>query len=138
MKRNTSFALIEQVIMLLILIVAAALCLRAFAWSDQQSLHYTDRDRAMVELQSAAEILKTHSGDFSAAAASYGGRATQTQWVLDFDENWNITATSGTYRICATAIACDVDYLGSATLTVQPVVGDIFAELTISWQEVAP
>jgi hypothetical protein len=138
MKRNASLALIEQVIMLLILIVAAALCLRAFAWSDQQSLHYTDRDRAMVELQSAAEILKTHSGDFSAAAASYGGRATQTQWVLDFDENWNITATSGTYRICATAIACDVDYLGSATLTVQPVVGDIFAELTISWQEVAP
>lgn len=138
MKRNASLALIEQVIMLLILIVAAALCLRAFAWSDQQSLHYTDRDRAMVELQSAAEILKTHSGDFSAAAASYGGRATQTQWVLDFDENWNITATSGTYRICAIAIACDVDYLGSATLTVQPVVGDIFAELTISWQEVAP
>lgn len=138
MKRNASLALTEQVIMLLILIVAAALCLRAFAWSDQQSLHYTDRDRAMVELQSAAEILKTHSGDFSAAAASYGGRATQTQWVLDFDENWNITATSGTYRICATAIACDVDYLGSATLTVQPVVGDIFAELTISWQEVAP
>jgi hypothetical protein len=138
MKRNASLALIEQVIMLLILIVAAALCLRAFAWSDQQSLHYTDRDRAMVELQSAAEILKAHSGDFSAAAASYGGRATQTQWVLDFDENWNITATSGTYRICATAIACDVDYLGSATLTVQPVVGDIFAELTISWQEVAP
>ena len=138
MKRNASLALIEQVVMLLILIVAAALCLRAFAWSDQQSLHYTDRDRAMVELQSAAEILKAHSGDFSAAAASYGGRATQTQWVLDFDENWNITATSGTYRICATAIACDVDYLGSATLTVQPVVGDIFAELTISWQEVAP
>ena len=138
MKRNASLALIEQVIMLLILIVAAALCLRAFAWSDQQSLHYTDCDRAMVELQSAAEILKAHSGDFSAAAASYGGRATQTQWVLDFDENWNITATSGTYRICATAIACDVDYLGSATLTVQPVVGDIFAELTISWQEVAP
>ena len=138
MKRNASLALIEQVIMLLILIVAAALCLRAFAWSDQQSLHYTDRDRAMVELQCAAEILKAHSGDFSAAAASYGGRATQTQWVLDFDENWNITATSGTYRICATAIACDVDYLGSATLTVQPVVGDIFAELTISWQEVAP
>ena len=138
MKRNASLALIEQVIMLLILIVAAALCLRAFAWSDQQSLHYTDRDRAMVELQSAAEILKTHSGDFSAAAASYGGRATQTQRVLDFDENWNITATSGTDRICATAIACDVDYLGSATLTVQPVVGDIFAELTISWQEVAP
>ena len=138
MKRNASLALIEQVIKRLILSVAAALCLRAFAWSDQQSLHYTDRDRAMVELQSAAEILKTHSGDFSAAAASYGGRATQTQWVLDFDENWNITATSGTYRICATAIACDVDYLGSATLTVQPVVGDIFAELTISWQEVAP
>ena len=77
--------------MLLILILAAALCLRAFAWSDKQSLYYRDRDRGMVELQSAAEVLKAHGGDFSAAAASYGGSATQTQWVLEFDENWNIT-----------------------------------------------
>ena len=83
MKKNASLALIEQVIMLLILILAAALCLRAFAWSDKQSLYYRDRDRAMVELQSAAEVLKAHSGDFSAAAASYGGSATQTQWVLE-------------------------------------------------------
>ena len=138
MKKNASLALIEQVIMLLILILAAALCLRAFAWSDKQSLYYRDRDRAMVELQSAAEVLKAHSGDFSAAAASYGGSATQTQWVLEFDENWNITGTPGTYRICATAITCDVDYLGSAKLTVQSIADEIFAELTITWQEVAP
>ena len=45
MKRNASLALIEQVIMLLILILAAALCLRAFSWSDKQSLYYKDRDR---------------------------------------------------------------------------------------------
>ena len=138
MKRNASLALIEQVIMLLILIFAAALCLRAFFWADKQSLYYKDRDRAMVEVQSAAEVLKAHGGDFSAAAAFYGGSATQTQWVLEFDENWNITETDGTYRICAAAIACDVDYLGSAALTVQPVDGDIFTKLTISWQEVAP
>lgn len=138
MKKNASLALTEQVIMLLILIFAAALCLQAFAWSDKQSLHYKDRDRAMVEVQSAAEVLKAHSGDFSAAAAAYGGSATQTQWVLEFDENWNITETAGTYRICATSIPCDVDYLGSATLIVQPIVDDVFAELTISWQEVTP
>ncbi len=138
MKRNASLALIEQVIMLLILIVTAALCLRAFVWSDKQSLYYSHRDRAMVELQSAAEVLKSHNGDFLAAAESYGGNATQTQWVLDFDENWNITTATGTYRICAAAIACDVDYLGSAIVTVQTAEGDTFAELPISWQEVAP
>lgn len=138
MKKNASLALTEQVIMLLILIFAAALCLQAFAWSDKQSLHYKDRDRAMVEVQSAAEVLKAHSGDFSAAAAAYGGSATKTEWTLDFDENWNITETSGAYRMCAAAVACDVDYLGSAVLTVQPIDGDSFVELTISWQEVAP
>lgn len=138
MKRNASLALIEQVIMLLILIVAAALCLRAFVWSDQQSLYYTDRDRALVELQSVAEILKAQDGDFSAAAASYGGNATETQWVLDFDENWNLTTTAAAYRICATAGETDVDYLGNATVTAQPVDGDVFAKLTVSWQEVAP
>ena len=138
MKRNASLALIEQVIMLLILIVAAALCLRAFVWSDQRSLYYTERDRAVVELQSAAEILKAKDGDFSAAAAAYGGSATEDQWVLDFDENWNITEKSGVYRICATVNGCDVDYLGGAILTVQPVDGETLAQLTISWQEVAP
>ena len=138
MKRNASLALIEQVIMLLVLVIAAALCLRAFVWSDKQSLYYTERDRAMVELQSAAEILKAHDGDFSAAAASYGGSATQTQWVLEFDESWNITETFGAYRILATTIACDIDYLGSATLTVGPIDGDMLAELTVCWQEAIP
>ena len=138
MKRNASLALIEQVIMLLILIIAAALCMKAFVWSDQKSLYYGDRDRAMVELQSAAEVLKANGGDFSAAAAAYGGSATQTRWVLEFDENWNPTSSVGTYRIYATAVACDVDYLGCATLTAQPAAGDILAQLTVSWQEVAP
>ena len=139
MKRNASLALTEQVIMLLILIFAAALCLRAFAWSDQKSLYYKDRDRAMVEVQSAAEVLKAHSGDFAAAAAAYGGSTTQTQWVLEFDENWQITETSGAYQICAAAIVSDVDYLGRAALTVLSVDDDnILAELTVSWQEVAP
>ena len=138
MKRNASLALTEQVIMLLILIFAAALCLRAFAWSDQKSLYYKDRDRAMVEVQSAAEVLKAHSGDFAAAAAAYGGSATQTQWVLEFDENWQITETSGTYQMHANAVAADVDYLGSAVVTIQSNDGDSFMELTVSWQEVAP
>ena len=138
MKKNASLALIEQVIMLLILILVAALCLRAFAWSDEQSLYYRNHDRAMVELQSAAEVLKAHSGDFAAAAASYGGSATQTQWMLKFDENWNITGTPGMYQICATLQSSDVDYLGRATLTVQPATGEPFAQLTVSWQEVLP
>ena len=138
MKSNASLALIEQVIMLLILIVAAALCLQAFAWSDQQSLYYAERDRGIVELQSAAEVLKAHDGDFGAAADSYGGTATQTQWVLDFDENWNVIATSGAYRICATVRVSDMMYLGSADMTVQSADGDILAQLTICWQEVAP
>lgn len=138
MKRNASLSLIEQAIMLFVLTLAAALCLQAFVWSDNQSLHYTNRDRAVMQLQSAAEILKAHSGDFSAAAASYGGSVDDTQWVLDFDENWNITDGTGTYRICATAIASDTEYLGSATLAVQPTDDDILAQLTVSWQEVAP
>ena len=138
MKRNASLALIEQAIMLLVLVVAAALCLRAFVWSDTQSLHYADRDRAMTQLQSAAEMLKAHNGDLSAAAAAYGGEADDTQWVLDFDENWNITGNPGMYRICATLQSSSLDYLGSATLTVQPATGEPFAQLTVSWQEVAP
>lgn len=136
MKRNASLALTEQVIMLLILIVAAALCLRAFVWSDKQSLYYANRDRGLVELQSTAEILKAFDGDLSTAAEFYGGSATQGQWVIEFDENWNITEAPGTYRIRVSILTEDEPYLGSAILTVQTIAGDVFAELPVSWQEV--
>ncbi len=138
MKKNASLALIEQAVMLLVLAIAAALCLKAFVWADTQSLHYSNRDRAITQLQSAAEVLKFHKGDLTAAAQTHGGSLGGGQWVVALDKDWNQTAAPGDYRICATLLDCDTDYLGGATLTVLPARGEPLAQLTVYWQEATP
>lgn len=137
MKKNASLALIEQAVMLLVLAIAAALCLKAFVWADTQSLHYSNRDRAITQLQSAADVLKFHKGDLTAAAQAHGGTLDGDQWVIALNQDWN-QAASGDYRICATLLDCDTDYLGGATLTVLPASGEPLAQLTVCWQEATP
>ena len=137
MKKNASLALMEQAVMLLVLAIAAALCLKAFVWADTKSLEYSNRDRAITQLQSAAEVLKFHRGDLTAAAQTHGGTLDGDQWVITLDKGWN-QAASGDYRVCATLLDCDTDYLGGATLTVLPTSGEPLAQLTVYWQEATP
>ncbi len=138
MKQKTSLVLIEQAIMLLILAAAAALCLRGFVWSESQSLRNTQRDAALTQLQSAAEVLKYHKGDFASASLSYGGLVADGQWQLSFDENWKQTTQSGTYRLSAAPVDTQSPYLGGAALQLFRQDNTLLAELTIYWQEEQP
>ena len=68
MRSKAPLALMEQTVMILVFALAAALCLRVFVWSSQMSRHIEARDRAAVEAQCAAEIIKSEgSGGDSAA-----------------------------------------------------------------------
>lgn len=68
MRSKTPLAMMEQIIMVLVFALAAALCLRAFVWSDQVSRSGEERDRAAVLAQSAAETIK-HEGERTHGAA---------------------------------------------------------------------
>ena len=137
MKGKTALTLMEQAIMLLILALAAALCLQAFAWADTQSRQNSSRDQALTQLQNAAELLKAHSGDLSAASASYGGHAQDGQWLVFWDENWIQTPSADTYRLHASLQNSHIPNLGSAVLTLQQNNTEL-CSLTVCWQEVAP
>ena len=137
MKGKTALTLIEQSIMLLVLALAAALCLQAFVWADTQSRQSTARDRALIQLQSAAEVLKASSGDYSAAADAFGGTANDGQWLICWDENWVQTPYPGTFQLQATPQTTQNDYLGSALLELRQGKTSL-CSLTICWQEVAP
>ena len=51
MRSKTPLALMEQVIMVLVFALAAALCLRAFVLSDRISRDCEERDRAIMAAQ---------------------------------------------------------------------------------------
>ena len=59
MRSKTPLALMEQVVMVLVFALAAALCLRVFAFSNQLSQRNEDIDHAVLLAQNTAEMLKS-------------------------------------------------------------------------------
>lgn len=137
MKNKTPLLLIEQAIMLLILILAGALCLRLFAWSDASAAENKNRDNAILQLQSAAEVLKYHHGDFSAAAKTHGGHTSLEQWHITFDANWRQTDGDPAFQLRAIRQQAP-PYLGCALLELLEPNGTVLEALTVCWQEDAP
>ena len=80
MKQKTSLLLMEQLVMILVFALAAALCLQVFAKADAISLETARRDRAVVLARNAAELLKATGGEEEAAEAlsAEGYRVTVT------------------------------------------------------------
>ena len=73
MKSKAPLLLMEQMVMLLVFALAAALCLQAFVKSDGLSGNSEARDRAVTLCQTAAETVR-HSGGWSGQL-----------WELDLD-----------------------------------------------------
>ena len=68
MRSKAPLALMEQMIMVLVFALAAALCLRAFVLSDSMSIENERRDNGVLLAQNAAEVYKACRGDAEAAA----------------------------------------------------------------------
>ena len=94
MRSKAPLALMEQLVMVLVFALAAALCVQVFVLSGQTSRWNESRDRALVEAQNAAEILKGLSGDYEAACAACGGQWNGTMWGISLkriEENFGPT-----------------------------------------------
>lgn len=104
MRQNrTVLVLMEQVIMILVFAIAAALCVQAFVLSNQKSAESAALDRAVLCAQSAAETLKYAGGDaghaMTALAEEMGGQVSQGMWYVLYNENWEIVSDSAVYRM---------------------------------------
>ena len=123
MKERKPLLLVELLVMLLVFSLAAALCLRGFAWADGRSQLLQQQTRAMAEAQNAAELLKYTRGDY----LQLGGA-----WVED---HWQIAYEDGIVRITPET-GC-VEGLAGAQVEACRGDGVILASLTVRWQEVA-
>lgn len=125
MKSRASLVLIEQVVMLMVFALAAALCLKAFVWADTESEALLSRDRALQQAQSAAEVIKSCRGDIDAAAEIMGGSVSDGGRAIN----------CGGYVLTVTPIENDLRYMASAEVCVYENETPL-ASLSVAWQEV--
>ena len=143
MRSKSPLALMEQLVMVLVFALAAALCLRAFVLADQTSRHHADVDRAVLLCQNAAETLKATGLPMAEAQekarSQMGGFREQGVWYILYDENWQQTedAEQAAYALCAQGVPTDVEGLWKAEVWADTWAdGKVLFSIPVVWQEV--
>ena len=136
MKSKAPLLLMEQMVMLLVFALAAALCLQAFVKSDGISRDSADRDRAVVLVQTAAETVRAARGSTEEAAEALGLEFGQGSTMYRYyDENWNpVSGTEGAYRLTVQGIYDVPPGLGKASVIMSEADDDTLFELEVAWQ----
>ena len=133
MRSKAPLTLIEQAIMLVVFGLAAVLCLQAFVWADSASKDISGRDKALIQAQNAAEVLKSCCGDMGKAADIYGGAWDGCIWEVYYDADWKQTPAESAYRLTVMQKEPNLRYLGAAEVSVKR--GDVqLAQLNVAWQ----
>ena len=147
MRSKSPLTLMEQLVMILVFALAAALCLQVFVFAGRVSARSEQTDHAVLVCQNAAETLKaagrTASGADAAleqAAQLLGGTLSQGVLNVYYDENWEQTEheSNCAYLLRAQALPAAVTGLCRADVRVEPAGGaDPLFSLTVAWQEVS-
>ena len=89
MKSKAPLAMMEQIVMVLVFALAAALCLQTFVLSGKISKKTEAKNRAVTEVQNAAELMK--NGGFLEYVERYAPAETEGEYVTFFTGDWQIT-----------------------------------------------
>ena len=140
MKNRTSLTLLEMLIMILILALAAALCIRAFVYSGKLSKEDRVKAEALSMAQNAAELLKYYKGDVDEAFAQMGWSCINGN-IAELDENWEDFVVSGKadgHRLTYTILVDmkEEDMLGTALISVlDSKTDEKICSIKTAWQE---
>ena len=121
MKQKASLVLMEQLVMILVVSLAAVLCLRAFAWSDRASREMEQQAEAVILCQNAAETIKA-AGSLEAAAEIPDAVCQNENFYMEIRETVNSEPGLGQAQISV---------LSRKT-------GEVLFSLVTGWQEVLP
>jgi len=129
MKNKASLTLLEQLVMILVFSLAAAACLRLFAWSDQTSREMQQHSEGLVLCQNAAETVKA-AADLEKGALSLGAVWQGTRWEAQY---------AGKFRLELEEIQQRIPGMGQAIVrTVSMETEETIFSLLVGWQEVTP
>lgn len=135
MRSKAPLALMEQIVMVVVFALAAALCLRAFALSDRISRESEARDRAVLLAQNAAEVCKAGGGDWAYMESVLGGEAEQDGWRVLYGETLEPVAADAAFVVVVQPEAAGVPGMGQAAVSVFDGDGQLLFRLSVGWQE---
>lgn len=137
MKSKAPLVMMEQMVMILVFALAAALCLQAFVLSDSLSQEGERRDKAVLLCQNLAEECK--------AGVYYpqdGDSSPVSDWevseplVFYYDENGQQTDSPSAYRVEAEPCVSEFAGLARAQITAyDQESGKNLYSLYIAWQD---
>ena len=125
-RSKAPLALMEQIIMILVFALAAAVCLQAFVYSDTLSKQGELRDLAVMRAQEMAEYCKAEQGDLEKIGVMLGAKRTNDGLEADYPED-NIRVVLN--------IMESGDYIEQAKISVVAVGGDEIFCIPVSWQK---
>ena len=154
MRSKSPLALMEQLVMVLVFALAAALCLRVFVFSDQMSERSETVDWAVMECQNAAETLKSvgsEGGDMALclqkAADALGGTMSQGLVQVCYDRERSVLSGNGgdcVYVLELQGLPVQAEGLMKANVRVAAVKdisvggsGEPLFSIDVAWQEVS-
>ena len=132
-KSKTTLTMMEQIIMILVFAIAAAVSLRVFVYADSRSEQNVVNDVAVNNCRNAAEILKSTGGDFARTAELLGAEQTPAGLEKASENEY------GSFLLLVERQNNPNPLLGVARVTLknQETGTEIYA-LTVKWQEAAP
>lgn len=136
MRSKAPLAMMEQMVMLLVFALAAALCLQAFTKSDALSARSEARDRAVTLIQSSVETVRLCGGGtdeaLRSAAERLGYRYGDDILWMDYDAEWE-PCSNGIYHLSVRAVLSGVPGLNQVRAAVEAD-GEVLFELDAAWQ----
>ena len=145
-RSKAPLARMEQMVMLRVFALAAALCLQAFVKSDGMSKRGEARDRAVVLAQTAAEAVRACGGDFEEAAQLLGAEDWDEESItLNYNSGWEPVSPggSGLHYMLSVGRMDDsgVPGMGKAVVYVKDLTilsaDDGLFRIEVAWQEVS-
>ena len=137
MRSKVPLLLIEQSVMILVFALAAACCMKAFIWSEQASLDIAAKSTAVVEVQTAAELVKSCRGDLTEAARMGNWTENENAWEKHYSAEWGETEDSGVYTMTIRQVETEQHGLGRAEICLCRAGGEELFSLPVCWQEVS-
>lgn len=137
-ENKTPLALMEQVIMVFVFALAAALCVQVFVYARTMSVNMERRDQAMVVCQSIAETAKVYAGRVGEMCKSLDAGEGENELFLFYDEEWKTVKADDAnacykvwFRVLEKSEFCGEGEVVALTLADET---EIFS-LEIAWQE---
>ena len=133
--RNKAFLpLMEQILMIAVFAIAAAVCLSAFAAGNRISRERSALDEAVLLAQNTCELMKHAEGDMEKAAELTGGTWKGNELLIYFDANGDKTDADGAVYLVKACRSEPDSGVGQAEVTVTAGETELYS-VSVAWQE---